>query len=149
MHTVAEVLTFKGSDVWSVPPEASVREALEIMAQRDIGALLVMKDDKLCGIFSERDYARKVVLAGKASKDTPVSEVLTAKVLWVPPERTVEECMALMTDKHIRHLPVLEGERVVGMLSIGDVVRSLIWQQQFIIGELERYISGVPSSRRG
>ena len=147
MHTVAEVLAFKGSEIWWVSPEASVRDALEIMAERDIGALLVMKDDKLCGIFSERDYARKVVRAGKASKDTPVAEVLTAKVLWVPPERTVEECMALMTDKHIRHLPVLEGERVVGMLSIGDIVRSVIWQQKFIIGELERYISGVPSRR--
>jgi CBS domain-containing protein len=135
MHTVAEVLQFKGREVWWIPPEASVREALGIMAQRDIGARLV-------GIFSERDNARKVVLAGKASKDTPVSAVLTSKVLWVPPERTVEECMALMTEKHIRHLPVLSDERVVGMLSIGDIVRAVISQQKFIIGELERYITG-------
>jgi CBS domain-containing protein len=142
MHTVAEVLQFKGREVWWIPPEASVREALGIMAQRDIGALLVMKEDRLVGIFSERDYARKVVLAGKASKDTPVSAVLTSKVLWVPPERTVEECMALMTEKHIRHLPVLSDERVVGMLSIGDIVRAVISQQKFIIGELERYITG-------
>jgi CBS domain-containing protein len=141
MHTVAEVLEFKGREVWWVAPTASVLDALGLMAQRDVGALLVMENDRLVGIFSERDYARKVVLVGKASKHTPVSEVLTSKVLWVPPERTVEECMALMTDKHIRHLPVLSEGRVVGMLSIGDIVRAVISQQKFIIGELERYIT--------
>ena len=143
MHTVAEVLESKGRDVWWVSPETSVLEALGTMAQRDIGALLVIEDGKLVGIFSERDYARKVVLTGRASRTTAVADVLTSRVLWVSPERTVEECMALMTDKHIRHLPVLEEGRIIGLLSIGDIVRAVISQQKFIISELERYITGV------
>ncbi|HLF24702.1 MAG TPA: CBS domain-containing protein [Anaerolineae bacterium] len=142
MKTVNQLLQAKGSDVWSIAPGASVYEALARMADKNIGALLVLDAGRLIGIFSERDYARKVVLKGKASKDTPVKEIMTSRVVYVRPEQSIEDCMALMTDKRVRHLPVLEGERVVGVISIGDVVKSIISEQSFMIAQLENYITG-------
>ena len=141
MKTVAEILAAKGPDVHSVEPDASVYSALEIMADKGVGALLVMDGDRLVGLMSERDYARKVILLGFASKDTKVSQIMTEKVVVVGRTSTIEECMALMTDKRIRHLPVVEGDEVIGVVSIGDVVRELISHQEFIIEQLERYIT--------
>jgi len=143
MKTVKQLLQGKGSDVWSVAPTTSVYEALALMAGKNVGALLVLKAGQLVGIFSERDYARKVALQGKTSKDTPVSEIMTSKVVYVRPEQTIEDCMALMTDKHIRHLPVLaDDHQVLGVISIGDVVKAVISEQSFIIEQLENYITG-------
>ena len=142
MKTVAQLLQAKGPGAWSVPPHTTVYEALVVMADKNIGAVLVTEGDRLVGIFSERDYARKVVLVGKSSKDTAVSEVMTPRVLYVRPDQTIEDCMALMTDKHIRHLPVLDGERLAGLISIGDVVKSIISDQSFMIAQLENYIAG-------
>lgn len=142
MVTVRQCLQSKGGEIWSIHPDISVYEALEMMAEKDIGALLVLDGEKLVGIFSERDYARKVILQGKSSRDTWVSEIMTPKVVYVRPEQTIEECMALMTDKHIRHLPVLDGERLVGVISIGDVVKAIISEQKFVITQLEHYITG-------
>jgi CBS domain-containing protein len=120
-----------------------VLRALEIMAEYDVGALLVLDGKRLAGVFSERDYARKVVLRGKSSLHTKVSEVMTGKVFYVTQSSTIEECMAIMTEKHVRHLPVLDGEQnVIGVVSIGDVVKETISQQKFIIGQMEKYISG-------
>lgn len=140
--TVREVLDAKGRDVWSVGPDATVYQALVLMAERSIGALVVLEAGRPVGLLSERDYARKVILAGRASRDTPVRDVMTTRVVGVAPERTVEECMALMTDKRIRHLPVMEGERLLGLVSIGDLVKAIIAEQRFIIEQLENYISG-------
>ena len=143
MKTVAQLLRGKGHEVLSVSPETSVLDALRVMAEKNIGALLVVEGDGLVGIFSERDYARKVVLKGKASKETPVREVMTSPVLYVRPEQTIEDCMALMTDKHVRHLPVLQDERrLVGVISIGDVVKNIIAEQEFMIEQLQNYITG-------
>jgi len=142
METVRHLLQDKGNQVWSIQPGASVYEALERMAERDIGALLVMDGDSLEGIFSERDYARKIVLHGKSSADTPVSDVMTSKVVCIGPDHRIENCMALMTEKHIRHLPVLEDGKVVGVVSIGDVVKEVIAEQEFVIEQLENYITG-------
>ena len=126
----------------SVSPDDSVFTALELMAKHDIGAVLVMRDGNLAGIFSERDYARKVILLGKSSKETAVKEIMTEKVLYVLPEQTTDQAMALMTEKHIRHLPVLDaGKRVIGMVSIGDLVKETISQQAFLIQQLEQYIA--------
>ncbi len=141
--TVAEVLERKGAGVHSVAPSATVYEALELMASKDVGALIVLEGRELKGIFSERDYARRLILLGKASKDTPVGSVMSSKVVCVQPERTMDECMALMTDKHIRHLPVESGGRVIGVISIGDVVKAVISTQRFVIEQLEHYIAGV------
>ena len=142
MYIVRHCLQTKGNDVYSIHPEASVYEALRMMAEKDIGALLVMEAEKVEGIFSERDYARKVILHGKSSKETPVREVMTSRVVFVRPDQSLDECMALMTNKRIRHLPVLEGERVVGVISIGDVVKEIIAEQEFVIEQLANYISG-------
>jgi CBS domain-containing protein len=142
MKRVDQLLREKGSDFWSVLPEATVFNALELMAEKNIGAVLVMEGEHLKGIFSERDYARKVVLEGKSSKDVPVQQIMTSKVVCIRPEQSIEECMALMSNKHIRHLPVIEGDRVVGVISVGDVVKSLISEQEFIITQLEHYITG-------
>jgi CBS domain-containing protein len=142
MHTVADILKVKGGDVWSVAPEATVLQAIELMADKDVGALVVLDRGSLVGILSERDYARRITLMGRASKDTLVRDVLTGRVLCVKPERTIHECMALMTSKHVRHLPVVEQSKVVGVVSIGDIVKALISEQQFVIGQLEQYISG-------
>jgi CBS domain-containing protein len=142
MYTVRQILQNKGQQVWSISPAASVYEALQLMAAKDIGALAVVEEERLVGIFSERDYARKVILHGKTSRETRVDEIMTARVVVVGPERTTDECMALMTEKHIRHLPVVEGERLIGLISIGDVVKAVISNQEFVINQLENYISG-------
>jgi CBS domain-containing protein len=140
--TVRQILAAKGGDAWGVAPEMPVIEVLRLMAAKNVGAVLVRRGAELVGIFSERDYARKVVLHGRSSKDTPVGEVMTSKVVYVRPEQTTEECMALMTDKHVRHLPVLDQERVLGVISIGDVVKAIAADQRFIIEQLEHYITG-------
>lgn len=142
MDTVEQVLDAKGRDAYSVSPGTSVFEALQLMADKNIGALLVLEDDKLVGIFSERDYARKVVLEGKGSKGTKVQEIMSSKVLCVGLKHTMPQCLALMSDKHLRHLPVHDGGKVMGVISIGDAVGSIISEQEFIIGQLERYITG-------
>jgi CBS domain-containing protein len=142
MITVREILMTKGNQVWSVPPTATVYEALQVMAEKEIGALLVVEGSRMIGIFSERDYARKVILKGKSSRDITVEEIMSPKVFYVRPEQSVEECMALMTEKRIRHLPVLGEEELAGVISIGDVVKAIISDQQFTIEQLERYITG-------
>ena len=142
MKSVKQILQDKGSKVWKVTPEISVFDALELMSEKNIGALLVVDADRLIGIFSERDYARKVILKGKASKNTPVKEIMSTKILYVGPDQSIEECMALMTDKRIRHLPVLVGDELLGIISIGDVVKAIISEQEITIHWLEKYISG-------
>jgi CBS domain-containing protein len=142
MTTVRQLLQTKGADVVSVTPDSNVLDALKLMAQREIGAVLVIESGRLIGIMSERDYARKVILKGKSSQDTRVREIMTERVVYARPDQTVPECMALMTNKRIRHLPVLEGERLVGVLSIGDLVKETISEQEFIIRQLENYIHG-------
>ncbi len=143
MKTVKQLLADKGRPICSVSPDDSIYDALRRMADQDIGAVLVLERDALVGIFSERDYARKVALFGKTSKDMKVREVMTEKVFYVTPSCTVEEGMALMTNKKVRHLPVLEDNRqIIGIISIGDLVKETISQQQFIIQQLEAYING-------
>ncbi len=142
METVGHLLQVKGDRVWSIPPEASVYHALELMAEKDIGALLVMQADELVGIFSERDYARKIALKGLTSGETKVSQIMTPNVVYVSPEQRIEACMALMTQKRIRHLPVMVEGKVVGLISIGDVVKEVIAEQEFVIEQLEHYITG-------
>jgi CBS domain-containing protein len=142
MTTVSDILNDKGHYVFSVRPGDSVFESLKLMADKGIGALLVMDDEKLVGIVTERDYARKVILEGKSSKSSSVDEVMTRRVLCVSPERTVGECMALMTDKRARHLPVVDQKRVIGVVSIGDLVKAVISEQQVLIDQLQHYISG-------
>lgn len=142
MLSVRQCLGRKGNEVWSTRPDATVFEALQLMAERDIGALLVLDRGALVGIFSERDYARKIILRGKSSRETAVGEIMTAQVIFVRPEQTIEECMALMTEEHVRHLPVIEGDRVIGVISIGDVVKEIISEQEFVIEQLTNYITG-------
>jgi CBS domain-containing protein len=141
MKTVREVLRTKGSEVCSVGPETTVYDALELMAEKNIGAVLVLERELPVGIFSERDYARQVILKGKTSKNTPVREVMTSRVVFVRPEQNIEECMALMTAKRCRHLPVLEEGKLAGILSIGDVVKAVISEKEFHIAQLENYIA--------
>jgi CBS domain-containing protein len=140
MKTVKQLLQAKGSTVYSVPPEANVFDALKLMADKNVGALLVMAGGRLSGILSERDYARKVILHGKSLHDMPVREIMSEKVVTVQPEQTVEECMALMTGRRIRHLPVVEGDNLVGLLSIGDLVKEVMAEQERTIKQLESYI---------
>lgn len=147
MKIVKDLLRTKGFDIWSVAPETKVFEALQLMAEKNLGAVLVLDAGNLVGIMSERDYARKVILKGKSSKDTPVREIMTERVIYVRTDMTVAECMALMTDKRIRHLPVLENDRLIGVISIGDVVKSIISDQEFMIEQLENYITGTPLRR--
>ncbi len=142
MRTVGALLQIKGNDVWSIGPDASVYEALQLLAEKNVGALLVRDGDELVGIVSERDYARQVELAGKTARDTRVNEIMTRRVVCVGPEQTLEQCMALMTEERIRHLPVLDQGRLVGIISIGDVVKEVIADQQSLIQHLERYIAG-------
>lgn len=138
--TVRQMLRGK-SDVHTVGPDDTVLDALRLMAEKNIGAVVVLSGQKIDGILSERDYARKVILVGKTSKETIVREIMTTGVICVEPEWTAEQCMALMTDKHIRHLPVVEQERLVGIISIGDAVRAIVDEQQYTIRSLERYIT--------
>jgi CBS domain-containing protein len=140
MKTVRQLLDGKGSHVVSVSPDTTVFQALEVMADKGIGAVLVVEDGKVVGVMSERDYARKVILLGKSSYDTSVREIMTGRVVYARPDHTVPECMALMTDKRIRHLPVLDQGRLIGVLSIGDLVKETISEQEFIIRQLENYI---------
>ena len=144
MTTVRDILRQKGNQIWSVSPDTTVFYALELMAEKNAGALVVLDGESLAGIFSERDYARKVILKGKASKETSVEEIMSSEVTTVDPGQSVDECMALMTDKRIRHLPVVEGEKLVGLISIGDVVKAVISEREFIIKQLESYITGGP-----
>ncbi|HTV14761.1 MAG TPA: CBS domain-containing protein [Acidobacteriaceae bacterium] len=139
--TVGALLHNKSGEVWSLDPSASVYEAIRLMAEKSVGALLVMRDAKLAGIVSERDYARKVVLQGRDCNKTPVSEIMTAEVITVTPQHTVEECMRIVTEKRIRHLPAVDGDLVVGIVSIGDLVNWLLTQQQETIRHLEAWIS--------
>ena len=142
MKTLKKLLEENPRAPLSVSPDDSVFSALELMAKHDIGAVLAMHDGQLAGIFSERDYARKVILLGKSSKETRVREIMTEKVLYARPEQTTDEAMDLMTEKHIRHLPVLDaGGRLIGMVSIGDLVKETISQQAFLIQQLEQYIA--------
>ena len=131
MQTVAEILRDKGSDVWSVKPGDVILEALKVMATKRVGALLVIDNGKLVGILSERDYARKVALEGRSSRESKVSEIMSHKVLCARPNQTVQECMALMSDKRARHLPIVDHKKIIGIVSIGDLVKSIIAEQQF------------------
>lgn len=140
--TVNQLLRRKGGGAYATYPGATVYEALLHMAEKNVGALLVIEGGKLVGIFSERDYARKVILQGKTSHVTQVREIMTDKVFFVRPEDTIEECMALMTAQHIRHLPVLSNDEVVGVISIGDVVKAVIDEQGFVIEQMANYITG-------
>ncbi len=142
MKTLRQILQGKWRGVASVSPDATVHDALKVMGEREVGAVLVLEGERLVGVFSERDYARKTVDHGKTSRDTPVREFMTSKVLWVGPNQTVEECMALMTEKRVRHLPVLQDGKVIGIVSIGDAVKEMLSEQQFIIEQLEHYIHG-------
>jgi CBS domain-containing protein len=141
MKRVCDLLNHKGQDIWSLAPDATVYEAIDQMAQKRCGALLVMEGTQLLGIISERDYARKVILKGKSSRETEVREIMSYPVICIPPELTVEQTMAVMTEKHVRHLPVVVGETVVGVVSIGDVVRGIIDEKEFYIQQLTSYIT--------
>ncbi len=140
MKTVKQILQSKTHGILSISPDATVYDALKLMAEKEVGALLVMEADKVVGIISERDYARKVILHGKSSKEIHVSDIMTSKIIYVNTAQTVDECMALMTDKRVRHLPVYEGDRLVGVVSIGDLVKEAISEREYIIKQLESYI---------
>ena len=142
MTTVRDILKIKGNRVWTIEPQQTVFDALSLMAEKGIGALVVLEEQRVVGVLSERDYARKVILKGKASKETSVRDIMTSRVCYVSQDRTVDECMALMTDKSIRHLPVIEDDELKGLVSIGDVVKSMISEREFIIERLEAYITG-------
>jgi CBS domain-containing protein len=142
MKQISDLLRHKGRDVWSLSPDATVYEAIDQMAQKGVGALLVMQGEDLVGIVSERDYARKVILMGKSSKETRVREIMSNPVICARPDLTIEETMSLMNQKRVRHLPVVVGEKVVGVISIGDVVRGIIDDKEFHIQELTKYITG-------
>jgi len=142
MKTIRQILETKGRDIWSISPRASVYEAIEMMADKEVGALLVMDVGTLSGIISERDYARKVILKGKASKKIPVAEVMTRKVIVGSENETVENVMALMTGKRIRHLPIVAAGEVTGVISLGDLVKARLADQQFKIEQLQSYITG-------
>ena len=142
MITVKEILKDKAGEILTISPQDTVYRALEIMAEKDLGALVVVEDKKVVGLFSERDYARNIVLKGKSSKDTLVKDLMNANPCFVRPEHTLNDCMALITEKRTRHLPVLEAEKLVGIVSIGDVVKQYIVDKEFTIKQLENYIAG-------
>ena len=142
MDTIRHILQIKGNDVWSTTPRTTVYDALRMMADKNVGALLVMEGEKVVGIFSERDYARKVILQGRSSKETLVSEIMTSKLITIHPDQTVEEAMEMMTNKRVRHLPVMEDDRLMGMISIGDVLREVIYVQLAKIRDMEDKILG-------
>jgi CBS domain-containing protein len=139
--TIRHILEVKGYDFWNIRPDASVYDALRMMSTKDVGALIVMEDDHMVGIMSERDYARKVVLLGKSSRETLVSEIMSKKVFTIHPDQTVEEAMDMMTTRHVRHLPVVENDRVIGIISIGDVVKAIIYKQRQDIKDMESRIN--------
>jgi len=141
--TISAILRNKGGEVWSITPTASVYEAVEMMAEKQVGALPVVEQNQLRGILSERDYARKIILLGRSSKDTPIADIMTADPITVTPQHTVAACMRIVTDKRIRHLPVVESGKLTGMISIGDLVNWVISEQQETIRHLEAYISGI------
>jgi len=143
--SVSDILSYKGSNTWTISPDATVLEAVQMMADKNVGALLVTDNGRLVGIISERDYTRKVVIKGKSSKTTAVKEILSSQVVHVTPETTVQECLRLMTDHHFRHLPVLEGDQIAGIVSIGDLVNWIISAQTSTISQLQTYITGVPA----
>ena len=142
MTTVGNLLTSKSSEIWSIAPDNSVFEALEMMAEKNVSGLLILENDKLIGIFTERDYARKLILKGRSSKNTKVLEMMTKDILYVKTQNTIEDCMTLMTAKRIRHLPVIDSNRLIGIVTIGDLVKQIISEQQTTIHQLENYISG-------
>ena len=142
MKTVREILAGKGRDIWSITPEATVFEALQAMADNDVGALVVLDGETVAGVLSERDYARKVILHGRSSKELTVKEIMSSKVYFVRPDQNIEDCMALFTNKRVRHLPVLENDKLSGVISIGDVVKAVIAEHEFTIKHLENYITG-------
>ncbi len=144
MTNVRHILQEKGGGLWSVTPETIVFDALQLMAEKNCGALVVLEGDKLVGIFSERDYARKIILKGRKSRETTVSEIMSTVITSVNPGQSVDECMSLMTEKRIRHLPVLDQDKLVGVISIGDVVKAVIAEREFTIKQLENYITGGP-----
>lgn len=141
MKRVRDILQVKGRDVWSIDPEVSVYDAMKLMADKEVGSLMVVEGTKLVGLISERDYARKVILQGRSSRSTQVKEIMTTRVMYAQPEQNIDECMALMTEKRVRHLPVIHEGQLVGVISIGDLVKSIIDEQKFIIEQLERYIT--------
>ena len=142
MSKVADILTGRSGDIWSVQSDQSVLAAIKLMAEKGVGALLVIDDNRLSGILSERDYARKVILENRSSSDTRVKDIMTRNPVTTTRESSVAECMSMMTDNDFRHLPVVEGERVIGMISIGDLVKAVIKEQQFTISQLQQYIAG-------
>jgi len=142
MEMIKELLKVKGHNIWMVEPDDSVYDAIKLMADKEVGALMVMEGRKLVGVISERDYARKVILNDRSSRGTKVKEIMTTRVTYAHPDQNVNECMVLMTEKHIRHLPIMEEENLLGVITIGDLVKSIIAQQQLTIEQLEQYISG-------
>ena len=141
-EVIKDLLKIKNKEVWTIEPGASVYDAITEMADREIGALVVTEGSRVVGIITERDYARKVIIQDKSSKNTPVRDIMTEKVIYVQPDQKIDECMALMTEKRIRHLPVLNGDKLAGMISIGDVVKAVISEKEFLIDQLTSYISG-------
>ncbi len=142
MRIIRDILREKGTEVYSISPDATVFEALSLMAEKNIGGLVVFENDRIIGLISERDYARKVILKGKHSQDIPVREIMTKEVVTVDPTLNLEKCMQLITNKRIRHLPVIENDRLAGIISIGDIVKGIITDKKFIIDQLEHYIKG-------
>ena len=142
MKRVKDILAVKGQAIYSIAPDASVYDAMKQMADKGIGALLAMESEKLVGVISERDYARKVILLGLSSRSTQVKEIMTSHVLYAQPQQNIDECMAIMTERRVRHLPVVDAGKVIGVISIGDLVKSIITEQKFIIEQLEKYITG-------
>ena len=145
MSTVRNILQKKGNAVYTISPDSYVYDALEELEENNLGSLVVVENGKLIGVFTERDYARKVILKGRSSKETVVRDIMSSRPVFVNPDNTLDECMQLMTDKFIRHLPVLENDELVGVISIGDIVKYTIYEKDFIIGNLEHYITGIKS----
>ena len=140
MKLIKHILEVKGPEVWTISPDAMVYDALKVMAQKRVGALVVVENDKVVGVISERDYARKIILEGKTSKETTVKEIMATRVVYAKPEQSVEYCLALMTERHVRHLPVMVGDKMIGIVSIGDLVKAIIDHQKTLIKQLENYI---------